>query len=40
METRLFIAGNYADAANRFSLEFWTEPKMVCIANGEEDSDG
>ncbi len=24
----------------RFSLEFWTEPKMVCIAYGEEDCDG
>jgi acyl-CoA reductase-like NAD-dependent aldehyde dehydrogenase len=24
----------------RFSLEFWTEPKLVCIAYGEEDRDG
>jgi acyl-CoA reductase-like NAD-dependent aldehyde dehydrogenase len=24
----------------RFSLEFWTEPKLVCIAYGQEDSDG
>ena len=24
----------------RFSMEFWTEPKLVCVAYGEEDHDG
>jgi len=24
----------------RFSMEFWTEPKLVCLAYGEEDHDG
>jgi acyl-CoA reductase-like NAD-dependent aldehyde dehydrogenase len=24
----------------RFSMEFWTEPKLVCIAYGEEEHDG
>lgn len=24
----------------RFSMEFWTEPKLVCVAYGEEDRDG
>ena len=24
----------------RFSLEFWTEPKLVCVAYGEEERDG
>jgi len=24
----------------RFSMEFWTEPKLVCIAWGEEEHDG
>jgi acyl-CoA reductase-like NAD-dependent aldehyde dehydrogenase len=24
----------------RFSMEFWTEPKLVCVAFGEEDHDG
>jgi acyl-CoA reductase-like NAD-dependent aldehyde dehydrogenase len=24
----------------RFSVEFWTEPKLVCVAYGEEDRDG
>lgn len=24
----------------RYSMEFWTEPKLVCIAYGEEDHDG
>src|SRR5216683_9963 len=24
----------------RFSMEFWTEPKLVCIAYGEEERDG
>lgn len=24
----------------RFSMEFWTEPKLVCIAYGEEELDG
>jgi aminomuconate-semialdehyde/2-hydroxymuconate-6-semialdehyde dehydrogenase len=24
----------------RFSMEFWTEPKLVCVAYGEEDQDG
>ena len=24
----------------RYSMEFWTEPKLVCVAYGEEDRDG
>jgi hypothetical protein len=42
METRLFIAGRYFDGkqGGRFSMEFWTEPKLVCVAYGEEDRDG
>ncbi len=24
----------------RFSMEFWTEPKLVCVAYGEEEHDG
>jgi acyl-CoA reductase-like NAD-dependent aldehyde dehydrogenase len=24
----------------RFSMEFWTEPKLICIAYGEEEHDG
>jgi aminomuconate-semialdehyde/2-hydroxymuconate-6-semialdehyde dehydrogenase len=24
----------------RFSMEFWTEPRLVCVAYGEEDRDG
>ena len=26
--------------SGRFSMEFWTEPKLVCVAYGEEASDG
>jgi hypothetical protein len=42
METRLFIAGRYVDGRQRrrFSIEFWTDPKLVCVAYGEEDRDG
>ncbi len=52
METRLFINGRYEAArggarqsgfgrqGGRHSLEFWTEPKLICMTYPEDNANG